>query len=315
MTSNDSWQSIIKDLESIEKESSEYFEIVRSRVFPKLLGFLKDDTNQKTLQSHSILEETQQLEEQLFGTRTHLNMVQEYTSGSQMLYESFLSLCNNFLEVMPKRQHITLKEIISVIQLALSIPMLTSRVMGQYDLLEVSNEAQEELRICTRNIENIAHEKNMSYRELCLYVIIHEEIHNWQSKTFNINLLMKDLIQRNDKQALANLMTCLEGHAEFFANMFAKKLIPEFEFKRNKPSFWTSIKYRILGLDKQIDRYIKGEKFIRTLYEQGGIPMVNKVFEIIPTQDEINSMPFTYIQRVDSDFRIRDNKVGVDIHN
>jgi len=47
MNSNDSWQSIIKDLESIEKESSEYFEIVRSRVFPKLLGFLKDDNNQK----------------------------------------------------------------------------------------------------------------------------------------------------------------------------------------------------------------------------------------------------------------------------
>ena len=71
MNSNDSWQSIIKDLESIEKESSEYFEIVRSRVFPKLLGFLKDDTNQKTLQSYSILEETKQLEEKLFGTKTH----------------------------------------------------------------------------------------------------------------------------------------------------------------------------------------------------------------------------------------------------
>lgn len=315
MTSNDSWQSIIKDLESIEKESPEYFEIVRSRVFPKLLGFLKDDNNQKTFQSYSILEETQQLEEQLFGTRTRLDTVQEYTSGSQMLYEAFLSLCNNFLEVIPKRQHITLTEIINIIQFALSIPMLTSRIMGQYDLLEVSKEAQEELRICTTNIRNIAYEKFMLYHELLWYVVIHEEIHNWQSKTFNINLLMKDLIQRNDKQALANLMTCLEGHAEFFANMFAEKLIPEFKFKRNKPSFWTSIKYRILGLDKQIDRYIKGEKFIRTLYEQGGIPMVNKVFEIIPTQDEINSMPFTYIQRVDSDFRIRDNKVGVDIHN
>ena len=315
MTSNDSWQSIIKDLEGIEKESLEYFEIVRSRVFPKLFGFLKDDNNQKTLQSYSILEETQQLEEQLFGTRTHLNTVQEYTSGSQMLYEAFLSICNNFLEVIPKRQYVTLKEIINIIQFALSIPTLTSRIMGQYDLLEVSNEAQEELRICTTNIRNIAYEKFMLYHELLWYVIIHEEIHNWQSKTFNINLLMKDLIQRNDKQALSNLMTCMEGHAEFFANMFAEKLIPEFEFNRNKLSFWTSIKYRILGLDKQMDRYVKGEKFIRTLYEQGGIPMVNKIFEIIPTQDEINSMPFTYISRVDSDFRIRNNKIGVDIHN
>lgn len=312
MNSNDSWQSIIKDLESIEKESSEYFEIVRSRVFPKLLGFLKDDNNQKTLQSYSILEETQQLEEQLFGTRTHLDMVQEYTSGSQMLYEAFLSLCNNFLEVMPKRQHITLKEIVNVIQLALSIPMLTSRIMGQYDLLEVSNEVQEELRICTQNIENIAHEKHMLYHELLWYVVIHEEIHNWQSKIFNINLLMKDLIQRNDEQSLANLMICLEGHAEFFANMFAEKLIPEFEFKRNKPSFWTSIKYRILGLDKQMDRYVKGEKFIRILYEQGGILMVNKIFKIIPTQDEIEFMPFTYMQRVDPGLQIRNR---VDLHN
>ncbi len=312
MTSNDSWQSIIKDLESIEKESSEYFEIVRLRVFPKLLGFLKDDNNQKTLQSYSILEETQQLEEQLFGTRTHLNMVQEYTSGSQMLYEAFLSICNNFLEVMPERQNITLTEIINVIQFALSIPTLTSRIMGQYDLLEVSKEAQEELRICTTNIRNIAYEKFMLYHELLWYVIIHEEIHNWQSKTFNINLLMKDLIQRNDKQSLANLMTCLEGHAEFFANMFAKKLIPEFKFNRNKLSFWTSIKYRILGLDKQMDRYVKGEKFIRTLYEQGGIPMVNKVFEIIPTQDEIEYNSFGYINRVDPECKFLS---GVDIHN
>ena len=312
MNSNDPWQSIMKDLESIEKESSEYFEIVRSRVFPKLLGFLKDDSNQKTLQSYSILEETQRLEEQLFGTRTHLNMVQEYTSGSQMLYEAFLSICNNFLGVVPKRSHITLKEIISVIQLALSLPMLTSRIMGQYDLLEVSKEAQEKLRICTINIRNIADEKFILYYKLLWYVVIHEEIHNWQSKTFNINLLMKDLIQRDDKQALSNLMTCLEGHAEFFANVFAKKLIPEFKFNRNKPSFWTSIKYKIIGMDKQMNRYVKGKKFIRTLYEQGGIPMVNKVFEIIPTQDEINSMPFTYMQRVDPGLQIRH---GVDIHN
>ena len=311
MTSNDSWQSIIKDLESIEKESSEYFEIVRSRVFPKLISFLKDDTNQKTLQSYSILKETQQLEEQLFGTRTHLNMVQEYTSGSQMLYEAFLSICNNFLEVMPERQNITLTEIINVIQFALSIPTLTSRIMGQYDLLEVSKEAQEELRICTTNIRNIAYEKFMLYHELLWYVVIHEEIHNWQSKTFNINLLMKDLIQRDDKQTLSNLMICLEGHAEFFANMFAKKLIPEFEFKRSNPSLWTSVKYKIIGMDKQMDRYTKGENFIRSLYEQGGIPMVNKVFEIIPTQNEIEYNPFSYINRVDSECKFLP---GVNIH-
>ena len=61
MTSNDSWQSIINDLEGIEKESPEYFEIVRSRVLPKLFSFLKDNNNQalKQLENLSVISGSQ----------------------------------------------------------------------------------------------------------------------------------------------------------------------------------------------------------------------------------------------------------------
>lgn len=312
MTSNDSWQSILEDLEGVEKNSPEYYEAVQTRVIPKLFSFLKDDSNQTLMQSYDILEEIQRMEEHVFGNRTYLNIVQEYTSGSQMLYEAFLALCNNFLKVMPEHRGTSLKDIITLIQFALSVPTWTSRVMGQYDFLEVSKGMPEELRVCTTNIKNIAEEKDLLYSQLLRYVIIHEEIHNWQSKTFNVNGLMLDLLQKNDKQSLMNLMTCLEGHAEFFANMFAETLIPGFVFARSEPTFWNKLKYKVFGLDKQMERYTKGEKFIKMLYSEGGISMINKIFEIIPTQYEIESNAFQYINRVDPDCQLL---LGVDIHN
>jgi uncharacterized protein (DUF2342 family) len=56
----------------------------------------------------------------------------------------------------------------------------------------------------------------------------------------------------------------------------------------------------VLGFRQKLDQYSAGERFLRHLYERGGMAAVNQVFaapEAMPTRDELRD-PERYLARV-----------------
>jgi uncharacterized protein (DUF2342 family) len=93
-------------------------------------------------------------------------------------------------------------------------------------------------------------------------------------------------------------MTVIEGHAEFFTNLFSKDLVPGLDTTRRKLGVMKKLKYKILGLDKLLARYKDGERFISVLYEYGGAKLANTPLGVLPTRQEIE-LPGQYIDRID----------------
>jgi uncharacterized protein (DUF2342 family) len=60
--------------------------------------------------------------------------------------------------------------------------------------------------------------------------------------------------------------------------------------RRNAPGAAERLIQQLLGFRQKLDQYAMGEKFIRRLYERGGMPTVNRVFAepaALPSLDEV----------------------------
>jgi len=114
--------------------------------------------------------------------------------------------------------------------------------------------------------------------------------------------------QREILDRLTAVMTLVEGHGDYVMDAVGPKVVPSVEEIRAKFSarrvsggrIEQAIR-RILGIDLKMKQYEQGSRFVKTVVEEAGMGVFNKVWtspETLPTRDEITS-PQTWLDRVD----------------
>jgi uncharacterized protein (DUF2342 family) len=98
----------------------------------------------------------------------------------------------------------------------------------------------------------------------------------------------------------------LEGHGEFVMDQLGGRLVPGHQqmhdtlrARRNAPGTVDRLIQQLLGFRQKLDQYAMGERFVRRLFDRGGMDAVNRVFaapEALPTMDEVRD-PDRYLAR------------------
>jgi coenzyme F420 biosynthesis associated uncharacterized protein len=101
-------------------------------------------------------------------------------------------------------------------------------------------------------------------------------------------------------------MTVLEGHGEFVMDQLGERLVPGHQHmhdtlraRRNAPGAVERLVQQLLGFRQKMDQYAMGERFVRHLFDRGGMAAVNQVFaapSALPTMDEVRD-PERYLAR------------------
>jgi coenzyme F420 biosynthesis associated uncharacterized protein len=112
--------------------------------------------------------------------------------------------------------------------------------------------------------------------------------------------------QRTIVDRVQSTMTVLEGHGEFVMDELGDRLVPghrhmhdTLRARRNAPGAAERLIQQLLGFRQKLDQYAMGEKFVRRLFERGGMAAVNQVFAepaALPTMDEVRD-PDRYLAR------------------
>jgi coenzyme F420 biosynthesis associated uncharacterized protein len=114
--------------------------------------------------------------------------------------------------------------------------------------------------------------------------------------------------QREILDRLTAVMTLVEGHGDYVMDAVGPKVVPSVEEIRTKFSarrvsagrIEQAIR-RILGIDLKMKQYEQGSRFVKTVVEEAGMEVFNKVWtspETLPTRDEITN-PQSWLARVD----------------
>jgi coenzyme F420 biosynthesis associated uncharacterized protein len=112
--------------------------------------------------------------------------------------------------------------------------------------------------------------------------------------------------QRQIVDRVQATMTVLEGHGEFVMDQLGTRLVPDHQHmhdtlraRRNAPGAVDRLIQQLLGFRQKLDQYAMGERFVRRLFDRGGMAAVNQVFaapEALPTMDEVRD-PDRYLAR------------------
>jgi coenzyme F420 biosynthesis associated uncharacterized protein len=112
--------------------------------------------------------------------------------------------------------------------------------------------------------------------------------------------------QRTIVDRVQSTMTVLEGHGEFVMDQLGDRLVPGHQHmhdtlraRRNAPGAAERLIQQLLGFRQKLDQYALGEKFVRRLFERGGMAAVNQVFTepaALPSLDEVRD-PDRYLAR------------------
>jgi coenzyme F420 biosynthesis associated uncharacterized protein len=112
--------------------------------------------------------------------------------------------------------------------------------------------------------------------------------------------------QKTIVDRVQSTMTVLEGHGEFVMDQLGDRLVPNHQHmhdtlraRRNAPGAAERLIQQLLGFRQKLDQYAMGERFVRRLFERGGMAAVNQVFAepaSLPTMDEVRD-PDRYLAR------------------
>jgi coenzyme F420 biosynthesis associated uncharacterized protein len=119
-----------------------------------------------------------------------------------------------------------------------------------------------------------------------------------------------DLLVTPEQRAIVDrvqsTMTVLEGHGEFVMDQLGSRMVPGHQHmhdtlraRRNAPGAAERLLQELLGFRQKLDQYAMGEKFVRHLFERGGMAAVNRVFAepaALPSMDEVRD-PDRYLAR------------------
>jgi coenzyme F420 biosynthesis associated uncharacterized protein len=112
--------------------------------------------------------------------------------------------------------------------------------------------------------------------------------------------------QRSIVDRVQSTMSVLEGHGEFVMDQLGARLVPGHQHmhdtlraRRNARGAAERLIQQLLGFRQKLDQYAMGERFVRRLFERGGMAAVNQVFAepaALPTIDEVRD-PDRYLAR------------------
>jgi coenzyme F420 biosynthesis associated uncharacterized protein len=112
--------------------------------------------------------------------------------------------------------------------------------------------------------------------------------------------------QRTIVDRVQSTMTVLEGHGEFVMDQLGARLVPGHQHmhdtlraRRNAPGAAERLLQQLLGFRQKLDQYAMGERFVRRLFDRGGMAAVNQVFAepaALPTMAEVRD-PDRYLAR------------------
>jgi hypothetical protein len=157
--------------------------------------------------------------------------------------------------------------------------------------------------VVPETISSVASKKKVSFGTLYTYVVGHEYIHRLQDQ-LPIKQIQKDLVKKSfasqspksvDEEIEATMIT-LEGYAEFFSDRASRKF-QGFEYNRSY-SLSNSLRNRLTGQQKSIERYLKGREFIASLYDIGGVALANKSLVHPPKSFQEIQNPESYVGRI-----------------
>ena len=113
--------------------------------------------------------------------------------------------------------------------------------------------------------------------------------------------------QREILDRLTAVMTLVEGHGDYVMDAVGPKVVPsveeiraKFSARRHSGSRIEQAIRRILGIDLKMKQYEQGSRFVKTVVDEAGMEVFNKVWtspETLPTRDEITS-PRSWLDRV-----------------
>jgi coenzyme F420 biosynthesis associated uncharacterized protein len=116
-------------------------------------------------------------------------------------------------------------------------------------------------------------------------------------------------------------MTLVEGHGDYVMDAVGPKVVPsveeiraKFSARRHSGSRIEQAIRRILGIDLKMKQYEQGSRFVKTVVDEAGMEVFNKVWtspETLPTRDEITS-PRSWLDRVGDITRSETNGHGTD---
>lgn len=212
--------------------------------------------------------------------------------------------------------------------------LFSERILGQYDIqfdnpapaLQGDNPLSEgTIRVVSSNIRKYSAKTGNDPERMENYTLIHELIHDTQGysnpgfdlelkRSLRRQILSSSILRMGGTQELPKakakaiydenaekvraMMTFLEGHATFYTKKVVDEVMSDFAIRRPKKDAMTKLMDRLYGIDKLGKRYDNGNRFVRYLYDEGGVELTRLPFSVFPERTEELTSPETYMKRV-----------------
>ncbi|MDR6939864.1 zinc-dependent metalloprotease [Arcanobacterium hippocoleae] len=191
-----------------------------------------------------------------------------------------------------------------------------------------SLDAAAKLMLVAPNIAKFRNEYDLDRRDLALWVSVHELTHAVQfihAKWLRGYLLERmqcalslgeadeDELLSAEIEKIQNVMSILEGHAQYVMNALPIAVLPSRDAiikalaEKRKGSSWLQRKLtKVLGFERKIAQYRRGEDFTQYVVANAGMEVFNKIWEgaaNLPDNDEF-AQPQLWIERMKHTARI-----------
>jgi coenzyme F420 biosynthesis associated uncharacterized protein len=113
--------------------------------------------------------------------------------------------------------------------------------------------------------------------------------------------------QREILDRLTAVMTLVEGHGDYVMDAVGPRVVPSvaqirerFNARRGTAGRMERAIRRVLGIDLKMKQYAQGSRFVRTVVDQAGMDVFNKIWtspQTLPTKDELGT-PQAWLDRV-----------------
>ena len=216
------------------------------------------------------------------------------------------------------------------------LAFLGRRVLGQYDpqLMSAEPMGGEGLYLVETNVEEWQRHANLPDEDLRRWLILHEMTHAWQFAAHawlrphmeeSMRVLISSVTGKGPGVArfaafagvlpaqwrvmrqVQGTMSVIEGYSNLVMNQLGSKLLPGFELLerayRERSSGKSALEvliWKLTGLDLKLQQYQRGEAFCRTIYDNHGMSVLNRVWDgpdSMPTLRELSN-PAAWHRRV-----------------
>lgn len=174
------------------------------------------------------------------------------------------------------------------------------------DDIENGDIENKKLLLLAPNLSKFQLEYQLDRRDVALWLCVHELTHAVQFmqapwlRAYLLRHIGKIIVaEENNKrvddcenelqkniETLQNVMTILEGHAQYVMNSVSINVMPSrqriveaLRKKRENVSFWQKKMMTIFGFNKKIAQYERGEEFVKFVVARAGMDNFNKIWE------------------------------------